>query len=80
MANAPVFYYAVNQTPESVSSSGRMAQALDPSSCMKNLARPEGMAAIFHYAIRINILHSTLPLNPRIRVDRFSLDGSAAHV
>ncbi len=54
--------------PESASSSGRIAQALDPSSYMKNLTRPEGMAAIFHYAIRINILHSTLPLNPRIQV------------
>ena len=26
------------------------------------------MAAIFHYAIQINILHSALPLNPRIQV------------
>jgi hypothetical protein len=27
------------------------------------------MAAIFHYAIRINILHSASPLNPRIQVE-----------
>jgi len=29
--------------------------------------KPKDMAAIFHYAILINILHSTLPLNPRIQ-------------
>jgi len=34
---------------------------------MKNLTRPEGMVAIFHYAIQINILHSARPLNPRIQ-------------
>jgi hypothetical protein len=53
--------------PESVGSSGRIAQALDPSGHMKNLARPRGMAAIFHYAIRINILHSASLMNPRIQ-------------
>jgi hypothetical protein len=35
---------------------------------MKNLTRPWGMAAIFHDAIRINILHSASPLNPWIQV------------
>jgi beta-glucanase (GH16 family) len=35
---------------------------------MKNLTRPMGMAAIFHDAIRIHILHSASPLNPWIRV------------
>jgi hypothetical protein len=44
--------------PESVDSSGRMAQAFDLSNYMKNLTRPEGVAAIFHYVIQINILHS----------------------
>jgi hypothetical protein len=44
--------------PESVGSSGRMAQAFDPSNYMKNLTRPESMAAIFHYVIQINIMHS----------------------
>ena len=51
-----------------MSSSGRIAQPLDPSSYMKILTRPKGMAADFHYAIQINMLHSALLLNPRIQV------------
>jgi len=45
-----------------------MAQALDSSGYMKNLTSPVGMAAIFHDAIRIHILHSASPMNPRIQV------------
>jgi hypothetical protein len=59
--------------PESVSSSGHIAQALDPSSYIKILTRPMGMAANFYYAIRINILHAARLLNPQIQVTRLML-------
>ncbi|HID82131.1 MAG TPA: hypothetical protein EYH06_11190 [Chromatiales bacterium] len=53
-----------------------IAQALDPYSYMKNLTRPMGMAAIFHYAIRINILHSASTTNRGSWVVRLSLNAS----